>query len=299
MTNFNPDLFIDDEFGFDETSIVILDEMNQARVINENLRHCFSLRVASRILMLIYLNGRQSEENNFITQMDTITRRLTEVFSVFYDFIKPDDKKVDFHHVVSMMNNSIIDFITREYLALYEKGSMTVPLTTGQITEMLNNIQITQHYHFTGRGDDDLVDISAVGGVSLSETRKIALLNSWIKFDSLCSAYDVSINKKENLVELLTGLLFERVEEMLKDVVTTHYSSTISSALVHTYYSTALGLLNSVIVSLVKTSAIDFSDNNNAIYDVVKREFSESLNKMTEHVKFLAKVHFEEGDDDQ
>lgn len=299
MNEFNPELFVTQEFGFDETSIILLDELSQAKISEENLRRCFSLRVASRILMLIYRTGQVDEKNNFLTSMDSLTRRITDVFSAFYEFVKPDESKPGFNHIIAMMNDSIIDFITHEYFNRVTVGLDIEPLSGGQISDLLNNIHITQQYSFESDNEMGLVSVSTETHYSNSQIRKIALANSWVKIYCVCQSNVSDRERLEDVIDDLLKCVVEQVEAILSDVDSTSEPVVLNGTILQTYYSTCVGMLCEIIkYQFGSNEKMNHIDKNDLVMSV-KTEFISAMQKMSEHVRFLTKVHNEGFEDEQ
>ncbi|MBJ8931635.1 hypothetical protein [Citrobacter freundii] len=293
MNEFNPELFVTQEFGFDETSMILLDEMSQAKITEENLRRCFSLRVASRILMLIYRTGIVDEKNNFLTSMDSLTRRITDVFSVFYEFLKPNASQPGFNHIIAMMNDSIIEFITHEYFCVAKGGTDFQQLTGGQISDLLNNIHITQQYTFESDNELNLVSLSTEQQYSNAQIRKIALANSWIKLYCVCQKLFANSEERDKAISELIKVLVEQVDAILIDMDSTNEPVVLNGTIIQTYYSTCIGLLCEIInhQSIFNNQASLGSRID--IVNLASEEFVSAIHKMSEHVRFLTKVHYE------
>lgn len=298
MSEFNPELFVTQEFGFDETSIILLDEMSQAKIMEENLRRCFSLRVASRILMLIYRTGRVDERNNFLTSMDSLTRRITDVFSAFYEFVKPNASQPGFNHIIAMMNDSIIEFITHEYFCSAIDGMNFQPLTGGQISDLLNNIHITQQYTFESDNELDLVSLSTEQQYNHSQIKKISLANAWIKLYCVCQPLINNSEERDKAINDLMKCLVDQVEFILLDADSTSESIVLNGAIIQTYYSTCIGLLCEIIKHQSIFNNQRSLDEGSGMVSLAKEEFVSAIQKMSEHVRFLTKVHYEGSDDE-
>lgn len=295
MNAFRPELLESDEFGFDETSIILLDELSQARIIDESLRRCFSLRVASRILLLIYRNGRESEENNFITCMDSITRRMTEVFTAFFEFIKPDNSKPGFNHLIAMMNDAIIEFITNEYVLGFKTNGVIKPLSVSQISDLLNNIHITQSYRFLSDDNDNLISLATQQEPDLETIRKVALTNVWIKLYSKFKNTETDDTDKrfEKIISELLIIFVHEVDDSIRDKLATCGPVVVNGVLIQTYYSTFCGLLCEIIQYKFQHNENLRDADDSVILEEIKTEFMSAKDKIKEHLHFLTKVHYE------
>lgn len=287
MSEFNPDLFVSQGFSFEETTVLMLDELSQARIIDENLRRCFALRVASRILMLIYMTGENSENNNFIVNMDFVTKRISEIFDVFYDFLKPNNRTEDFHHVIAIMNNSIIDFITEEYrifILAKSKGETYTFLSKDKVDNMLNNILVAQKFTFYTEDVDNSVALGDTK-IDFDSVKKACCLRAWVKLYAVLRTHD--------LINQFLSLLVRESEAMLGES-----AGTTTTSVVHTYYTTNLELLIEIIKNK-KNKKKDDALMQDDFFSLVSSEFSNSISKMLEHVRFLIKVHQESVGDGQ
>lgn len=300
MSGFNSELLISNAFSFDETSLVLLDELTQARIIEGNLRLCFSLRVSSRIMSMIYLNGRLSEENNFLTNMTALTRRITDVFNVFYDFIKPDENQNDFHQLIGMMNNSIIDFISHEFNLAIEaknKGECYEPLTIGQIHELVHNVLITQKYEFNVVDEEGQVNLAGTKGHSISSVKHIVYMSVWGRLRAIIHNLLPSAKSDNELLIPLVDMFSKKVDQLIDDVFTSYSDANVSSAVVYSYNMTCMELLCDIIYSLNRQGTINISMGNEMIITAITNEFMSAVKQMVEHVRFLVQVNNENNED--
>jgi hypothetical protein len=192
LESFDPALLFNSSVSFEEENVYVLDELTQLRATEENMRRCFSMRIASRIVSLVIMKGDVSSDNNFINAMDRLTKRFSTLFNSAYDFMNIQSATDDHLYVVQMMNNAIIDLMMNEVkLEVVGVSKPVASLEERDLSDLLRSILISQKLDFISFHPSGEVGFQHESPLlSSDQVRRSSLLNAVVKFNALGNIFD-------------------------------------------------------------------------------------------------------------
>lgn len=316
---FDPSLLYNANISFEERSEITLDELSQMKIKDENLRRCFSLRVASRIVSLIYMQGALAPENNFIANMDKVTRRFSELFNSAFDFLKLNSRAEDFHYILPMMNNAVVDFLTTEYQCLLSSTTPDSPpfsrLEVSEVFDLLTTVLLTQKYEFITYDENDHIiypDISVLG--DSQKIRKLSLMEATLKCHGLSNMFDYYQTDINAFVHGMVTVIAQVSEEQISRVWAMNEDIPPSFSMVYQYYQVCIGLFCEIYKRCAKNDVIELElksplDRNLVItrymqgqgmpHEHIYDEFRKAIGQMADHTAFLLNVHYQEQQESQ
>jgi hypothetical protein len=308
LDSFDPTLLFNSDVSFDEKSSYVLDELSQIRAQEENMRRCFSLRIASRIVSIVQIKGAISNENNFIVAMDKLTKRFAILFDSAYDFLDLDPTQDDFIYVLQMMNNAIIDLMMNEYFSTI--AGLTDDeflLKEKDLADFLKSILISQNKEFVSfRPDGEISYLTNSPLLSSDQVRRISLLNATVKFHALGNIFNYFQNDYNIVVRFLLNEIMEVTENQIKKIAMTNGSIPISYAMVADYYGNNIGLMCEVYKNQAKKDVLKIKrmgeiERNVLItayeiegmnYTHIGEEYRKASKQVTDHIEFLMDVYY-------
>lgn len=313
MDSFDPVLLFNTDYSFEEKSVYVLDELSQVRALEDNMRRCFSLRIASRIVALIQMHGAVSEENNFISVMDKLTKRFAVLFNAAYDFLNIDALHDDHIYVIQMMNNAIIDFMTNEYRLKAAGITTSKDFDERELNDFLKAILISQNKDFSSfssNGEVEFVNSSPL--LSSDNVRRVSIASAVIKFHGLGNVFDYFQPDFNSIVRYLLNELMTVTESQIKEVSQLNNSVPISFAMVAEYYSNNVGLICEVYKRVAKEDAMKIKRMSSIDKSVIiarykqegmaflhiGAEYRKASRQVTDHIEFLMGVYYNEFHED-
>lgn len=309
MESFDPVLLFNSMASFEEESVYVLDELAQIRATEENMRRCFSLRIASRIVSLVIMKGDVTSENNFINAMDSLTKRFSTLFNSAYEFIKIESATDDHLYVVQMMNNAIIDLMTNEAkLEVSGQGINETRLNEKDLGDLLRSILISQKLDFISflpTGEVGFQQDSPL--LSSDQVRRASLLSAVVKFNALGNIFDYFQHDFNDVVRYLLNEVMTSTEKQIKLVGGMNTEVPVSYAMVADYYSNNVGLLCEVYKKIARNdvsklkamSDIDKAVNVSHYRNVgmpfthIGEHYRAAVKQAQDHVEFLMDVFYE------
>lgn len=313
MDSFDPVLLFNTDYSFEEKSVYVLDELSQVRALEDNMRRCFSLRIASRIVALIQMHGAVSDENNFISVMDKLTKRFSVLFNAAYDFLNIDSLHDDHIYVIQMMNNAIIDFMTNEYRLKAAGITTSKDFDERELNDFLKAILISQNKDFSSfssNGEVEFVNASPL--LTSDNVRRVSIASAVIKFAALGNIFDYFQPDFNSVIRYLLNELMLVTELQIKEVSQLNTAVPVSFAMVAEYYSNNAGLICEVykrvakedVMKIKRMSSIDKSvllsryKQEGMAFMHIGSEYRKASKQVTDHIEFLMGVYYNEFHED-
>ncbi|MEA9392185.1 hypothetical protein SJI19_16800 [Acerihabitans sp. TG2] len=308
MDAFDPVLLFNSDLSFEEDKLYVMDELSQIRASEENMRRCFSLRIASRIVSLVLMQGVITPDNNFINAMDALTKRFSTLFNAAYDFLKIGAATDDHLYVVQMMNNAIIDLMTNE-IRLKAAGVEVIKggLNEKDLGDFMRSILISQKLDFISFSPSGEVGFSHESPLlSSDQVRRTALMSAAIKFTGLGNIFDYFYREFNVIIRFLINEVMDVTERQLKAVAKMNTAVPVSFAMVADYYNNNVGLMCEVYKRVAKDDVIKLkgmSDIDKSVllshyqtegmsFTHIGKHYRAASKQVTDHVEFIMDVYY-------